>query len=113
MELQNHYKLECDNKKKEKIYVEIPFIRSATIELKKKITQLSNKFRPDLDIQFFSKPPPSTPAFFQTKDPIVKHMQSDVVYAIKCNDCGHSYIGKTERQCIRTSSRTWCTKNNI
>jgi hypothetical protein len=69
--------------------------------LKKKITQLSNKFRPDLDIQFFSKPPPSTPAFFQTKDPIVKHMQSDVVYAIKCNDCGHSYIGKTERQCIR------------
>ena len=28
-------------------------------------------------------------------------MQSDVVYAIKCNDCEHSYIGKTDRQCIR------------
>ena len=87
----------CDKKQ---MYVEIPFIRSSTLELKKKITHLSNKLRPDLDIQFFCKPPP-TQTFFQTKDPIVKHMQSDVVYAIKCNDCGHSYIGKTERQCIR------------
>jgi len=88
----------CDKKQ---IYVEIPFIRSSTLELKKKITHLSNKLRPDLDIQFFCKPPPPTKAYFQTKDPIVKYMQSDVVYAIKCNDCGHSYIGKTERQCIR------------
>jgi len=24
-----------------------------------------------------------------------------VVYYIKCNDCEHSYIGKTERQCLR------------
>ncbi|CAF1480845.1 unnamed protein product [Rotaria sp. Silwood1] len=86
---------------KKKMYVELPFIRSSTLELKKKIMHLSNKLRPDLDIQFFTKPPPSTQAFFQTKDPIVKHMQSDVVYYIKCIDCEHSYIGKTERQCLR------------
>ncbi|CAF3989818.1 unnamed protein product, partial [Rotaria sordida] len=90
--------IECD---KNKMYVELPFIRSSTLELKKKILHLSNKLRPDLDIQFFTKPRPSTQAFFQNKDPIVKHMKSDVVYFIKCNDCGHSYIGKTERQCIR------------
>jgi len=69
--------------------------------MKKKIMHLSNKLRPDLDIRIFTKPPPSTQAFFQIKDPIVKHMQSDVVYFVKCNDCEHSYIGKTERQCIR------------
>ncbi|CAF1033306.1 unnamed protein product [Rotaria sordida] len=90
--------IRCDKKK---MYVELPFIRSSTLELKKKIKHLSNKLRPDLDIQFFTKPPPSTQAFFKTKDPIVKHMQADVVYYIKCNDCSHPYIGKTERQCLR------------
>ena len=86
---------------KQKMYVELPFISSSTLTLKKKIMHLTNELRPDLDIQFFSRPPPATQAFFQTKDPIVKHMQSDVVYYIKCNDCEHSYIGKTERQCLR------------
>ncbi|CAF5222785.1 unnamed protein product, partial [Rotaria magnacalcarata] len=28
-------------------------------------------------------------------------MLSDVVYSVKCKDCGQLYIGKTERQCIR------------
>ncbi|CAF1557183.1 unnamed protein product [Rotaria sordida] len=27
--------------------------------------------------------------------------QYQYIYYIKCNDCEHSYIGKTERQCIR------------
>ncbi|CAF1450959.1 unnamed protein product [Rotaria sordida] len=94
----NEPKIGCDKKK---MCVELPFIRSSTLELKKKILYLSNKLRPDLDIQFFTKSPPSTQAFFQNKDPIVKHMKSDVVYYIKCNDCTHLYIGKTERQCIR------------
>ncbi|CAF4064415.1 unnamed protein product, partial [Rotaria sp. Silwood1] len=88
----------CDKKK---MYAELPFIRSSTLELKKKIMHLSDKLRPDLDIHFFTKLPPSAQAFFQTKDPIVKHLKSDVVYYIKCNDCGHSYIGKGDRQCIR------------
>ncbi|CAF4651051.1 unnamed protein product, partial [Rotaria sp. Silwood2] len=83
------------------MYVEMPFITSSTSGLKNKIKHLTNKLRPDLDIQFFFKPPPSIQTFFQTKDPIAKHIQSDVVYYIKCNDCEHSYLGKTERQCIR------------
>ncbi|CAF2979100.1 unnamed protein product [Rotaria sp. Silwood2] len=62
---------------------------------------LSNQLRPDLDIQFFAKPPLSPQAFFQIKDPTVKHMKSDVAYYIKCNDCENAYIVKTERQCIR------------
>ncbi|CAF1444376.1 unnamed protein product, partial [Rotaria sordida] len=86
---------------KKKIYVEIAFIRSSTLGLKNKIKHLNNKLRPDLEIQFFFKAPPSIQTFFQTKDPIAKLIQSDVVYYIKCNDCEHSYIGKTERQCIR------------
>ncbi|CAF2940847.1 unnamed protein product [Rotaria sp. Silwood2] len=67
---------------------------------------LANKLRPDLDIQFYSRPPPPPPppatqTFFQTKDPIMNYMKSDAVYYIKCKNCEHSYIGKTERQCLR------------
>lgn len=32
---------------------------------------------------------------------VLKHLQSDIVYAAKCQDCGDTYIGKTERQCSR------------
>ncbi|CAF3250684.1 unnamed protein product [Rotaria sp. Silwood2] len=55
-----------DNNKK-LMYIEIPFVNSLTLGLKNKIKHLTNKTRPDLDIQFFAKPPPSIQAFFQTK----------------------------------------------
>ncbi|CAF3647988.1 unnamed protein product [Rotaria socialis] len=85
------------------MYVEIPFIGNATKEFRNKITHLCNKLRPDLDIQFFMKqpPPPVLQMLYQTKDPIDKKMKSDVVYSIKCTKCQHSYIGKTERQCVK------------
>ncbi|CAF4885849.1 unnamed protein product, partial [Rotaria socialis] len=86
---------------KKRMYVEIPFIENATKEFRNKITHLCNKLRPDLDIQFFMKPPPAVQMLYQTKDPINKKMKSDVVYSINCTQCQHSYIGKTERQCIK------------
>ncbi|CAF1667447.1 unnamed protein product, partial [Rotaria magnacalcarata] len=92
--------IEVDKNKKQ-IYVETPFVSSCTLELKKKILHLTNKIQPDLDVQFFMKPPPSIQTLYQTKDPIIKHMCSDVVYHIKCIDCNQGYIGKTERQCYR------------
>ncbi|UJR13025.1 hypothetical protein I4U23_000052 [Adineta vaga] len=33
--------------------------------------------------------------------PLPKHLQADVVYSVNCNDCGHTYVGKTIRQPIR------------
>ncbi|CAF4524581.1 unnamed protein product [Rotaria socialis] len=69
---------------KKRMYVEIPFIENATKEFRNKITHLCNKLRPDLDIQFFMKPPPAVQMLYQTKDPINKKMKSDVVYSIKC-----------------------------
>ncbi|CAF1619600.1 unnamed protein product, partial [Adineta ricciae] len=86
---------------KKRLYVEIPFIGRPADLLKKRFSQLSGKVRPDLDIRFYTKPPPAVQTFFQTKDPIAKHMQSDVVYSISCIDCNQTYIGKTERQSIR------------
>ncbi|CAF3224949.1 unnamed protein product [Rotaria socialis] len=86
---------------KKRMYVEIPFIEDATKEFRNKITHLCKKLRPDLDIQFFTKPPPAVQMLYQSKGPIDKKMKSDVVYSIKCTKCHYSYIGKTERQCVK------------
>jgi hypothetical protein len=71
------------------------------IGCEKKLTHLSSKIRSDLDVCFCTKPPPAVQTYFQNKDPIVKHMQSNIVYSVNCIDCGQTYIGKTERQAIR------------
>ena len=88
----------CDKKR---MYVEIPYIGRTTESMKKKFSHLSGKLRPDLDVRFFMKPPPSVRTFFQNKDPVAKHMQSNIVYSVNCNDCGQTYVGKTDRQAIR------------
>ena len=90
--------LEC---KKKQMYVEIPFTGQTTQTMKKQFSHLSGKLRPDLDVRFFTKPPASVQTFFRNKDPVTKHMQSNIVYSVKCSDCDHSYIGKTDRQAVR------------
>ena len=84
---------------KRRMYVEIPFIGKQTEIMKKKISQLTAESRPDLDIRYVAKPPPSVRTLFPTKDPVPIHLQSDVVYAVKCKECGDTYVGKTIGQC--------------
>ena len=98
---------------KKQMYVEIPYVDRATSTLKKQITHLAGAIRPDLDIRFFAKPPPSIQTLFQAKDPILKPMQSDVVYSVQCSDCSHSYIGKTQRQSIRRLKEHGAPKNSF
>ncbi|CAF0998010.1 unnamed protein product, partial [Didymodactylos carnosus] len=84
---------------KKKMFFELPYVGRSTDGLKRKLTAFANKIRPDTDLCFYSKTPQSSQTFFQLKDKIPKHLQSDVVYAAKCGDCNDSYVGKTERQC--------------
>jgi hypothetical protein len=97
----NETALGCE---KQRMYVEIPYTGGTTSLLKKKLSRISEKLRPDLDVHFFARPPPSVQHFFNTKDIVPKHLQSDVVYSVKCNDCGDLYVGKTQRQGAR---RMW------
>ena len=83
------------------MFVEIPFVGNKTESLKKQINRLTADIRPDLDLRFVAKPPQSVHTYFQVKDPVPTHLKSDVVYAVKCADCGETYVGKTERQCAR------------
>jgi hypothetical protein len=89
---------------KQKMYLEIPYAGSSTDPLKKKLSYIAGKIRPDLDVRFFTKPPSSVQLFFKTKDSVPKYLQSDIVYSVKCSYCGDLYVGKTERQGIR---RLW------
>ena len=91
----------CD---KQKMYVEIPYTGAATHSFQRKLANIAAKLRPDLDVRFFARPPPSIQMFFPNKDPIPKYLKSDIVYSIKCTDCDAIYVGETERQAIR---RLW------
>ncbi len=89
---------------KQKMYIEIPYTGAATDSFKKKLSHIAGKLRPDLDVRCFARPPSSVQIFFDTKDPVPKYLQSDIIYSVKCNDCGDLYVGETERQGIR---RLW------
>jgi hypothetical protein len=73
--------------KKKHMYVEIPYVGQTTNSVRSKFTHLSSKLRLDLDIRYFTKPPPSVQFFFQNKGHIVKHMQLNMVDSIDCEDC--------------------------
>ena len=80
------------------MYVEVPFIDDSTIHaMKKKMLHLSNKLRLNVNIRFYTTPPPPIQTFCKNKDPIVKHMQSDVIYSVQCIHCQQTYVGKAER----------------
>ena len=83
------------------MYIEIPFIGKQTEVMLKKISRLTAESRPDLDIRYVAKPSPSVRTLFPTKDPVPTYLQSHVVYAVKCKECGDTYVGKTIRQCDR------------
>ena len=61
----------CDKKR---MYVEIPFIGRTAQSIKQRFTHLSPQLRPNLDIRFFTKPPPSVQTFFRNKGSIAKHL---------------------------------------
>ena len=87
----------CD---KDRMYVEVPFIGDQTDQMEKKLQHLSATIRPDLDVRFYAKPPRSVRTFFPNKVPVPKHLQSNTVYTVKCEDCGDTYVGMTKRQTI-------------
>jgi hypothetical protein len=83
------------------MYVEIPYVGQAINSIRSKFTHLSSEQRPDLDIRYCTKPSPSVQSFYQNKDHIDKHMQSNIVYSVDCTNCEQTYVGKTDRQAIR------------
>ncbi|CAF1524828.1 unnamed protein product [Adineta steineri] len=89
-----------NEREKQKMYIEIPYTGAVTDSFKKRLSHIASKLRPELDIHFFARPPPAVQKYFNTKDPIPKCLQSDIVYTVKCKDCKEIYVGETSRQAI-------------
>ncbi|CAM4979264.1 unnamed protein product [Rotaria socialis] len=89
---------------KQRMYVEIPYTGTSSKMLKNKLSRISIKHRPDLEVCFFERPSPPVQIIFNVKDPIPKHLQANIIYSIQCSNCGDAYVGKTERQGIRRPS---------
>jgi Reverse transcriptase (RNA-dependent DNA polymerase) len=52
---------------KQKMYIEIPYTGAATDSFKKKLSHITGKLRPDLDVRFFARPPSSVQMFLTRK----------------------------------------------
>ncbi|CAF1027478.1 unnamed protein product [Didymodactylos carnosus] len=83
------------------MYMELPYVGNSTKVFYKKINYFADKIRPDIEVRFILSPPAPSQTFFQTEDSIPKHLQSEIVYSAKCENCNHNYVGKTERQSVR------------
>jgi hypothetical protein len=68
--------------------------------MKSQFAHFYSQLRPDPNVCFYIEPSRFVQIFFRNKDPLTKHMHSNIVYNVKYNDCSQSYIGKTERQAI-------------
>jgi hypothetical protein len=88
-------------KKKEHVYIDIPYFDNETEKLGKKLIKIAAYAHPHLHVQPIPRPPPAISAFFSSKDKIPISLQSGVVYEIPCLDCPACYVGKTLRQVQR------------
>ncbi|CAF1041490.1 unnamed protein product [Didymodactylos carnosus] len=105
MLVSNHYtavnNIKKDNSKKIRLIVDVPFVKNSSKVLSKKLTYLTKTIKSECDLKIIMRPPKSIGSFFQVKDNIPNLLESNLVYAVNCNDCSGSYCGKTERQVCR------------
>ena len=75
----------------------LPYLGTASIRIKKKITQSIKQNIPNCKLRIIFSSKRRLSNFFKFKDIIPASLQSHLVYNIKCADCNLCYIGLTER----------------
>ena len=68
-------------------------------EFSSRLTKLVNEFYPNVQLRVMFTCSKTIGNLFKFKDKTPDHLNSLVVYRIKCKDCGDFYVGKTSR-CI-------------
>ena len=83
---------------KQRRFIVLPYSNYKVEEFAERLTKLVNNTFPQVDLKVAFKAPNEIGKLFPFKDNIKEpHLQSLVVYRIKCATCGDEYIGKTER----------------
>ena len=83
------------------IYLVLPYLNSKVEEFGFNLENLIKKFYKTVKLKVVFETANDIGKCFPFKESLPKHMQSHVVYHLKCLDCDADYIGKTSRQIER------------
>ena len=84
------------------MYVKIPFMsRKSNQTLETELSNLINRFFPQIKLNIIFVNQSSIGKYFQFKDKIDTQLRSNIVYKYSCLQCSATYVGETTRH-LRT-----------
>nr|XP_027229208.1 uncharacterized protein LOC113820983 [Penaeus vannamei] len=82
---------------KDKIYMKLPYLGSASFNLERKLTSLIRKHYATVDLKLIFTASQIIGNLFKFKDRIPKPLRSSIIYKYACGNYNAAYIGKTSR----------------
>ena len=90
-------KVVVQNVPKRNAFVKLPFLRSTSFQIRKKLQKLFNDKLTSFNLKIVFTSPVRVKSFFTFKDKLPKMLLSGLVYQYKCAGCNATYYGKTKR----------------
>ena len=88
----------CLSAEKKPVYFHLPYLGSASLEIKRKLKLTISRFYPHIQLRFVFTSKFTMSSLFRFKDRITNHLLSSVVYEYNCGLYASSYIGQTGKQ---------------
>ena len=86
---------ETINNKRDEIIIRLPYIGEITKRLVKQLNKILQDTGINTTVRGVFKGEQKINDYFKLKDKTPKHLQSNIVYSVKCLNCEAEYIGKT------------------
>ena len=84
------------NVPKRNVFVKLPFLGSASFQIRKKLQKLVSDKLTSCNLKVLFMSPVRVKNFFTFKDKFPKMLHSGLVYKHKCGGCNATYYGKTK-----------------
>ena len=85
------------NVPKRNVFVKLPFLRSTSFQIRKKLQRLFNDKLTSCNLKIAFTSPVRVKSFFTFKDKLSKMLLSGFVYQYKCGGYNATYYEKTKR----------------
>ena len=85
------------NVPKRNVFVKLPFLRSTSFQIRKKLQKLFSDKLTSCNLKIVFTSPVRVKSFFTFKDRLPKMLLSGLVYQYKCGGCNAIYYAKTKR----------------